>query len=174
MTTTFRAWSLALIACALAACGSTRAESGAAPASNARPPVMQAQAIDGRDVDLASALASGKTVVLVFWQTWCASCLAEAPELAAAAREHPNELAFVGVVPGPDDTVDANELARLVKRFELPYPQLRDRDLAWSRAFAIQGTPTLVALRADGSEAWRGHRAPADWLALHRQIRAAR
>lgn len=174
MKTTFPLRMLALATCALASCGATRDDSPAPSASAARAPVMQARATDGRDVDLAASLASGRTVVLVFWQTWCGPCIAEAPALSAAAREHAGELAFVGIVPGPDDTVDGAELERLVKRFELPYPQVRDRDLSWSRAFAIQGTPTLVALRADGSEAWRGHRPPTDWLALHRQARASR
>ena len=135
---------------------------------------LSARAIDGSAVDFAQALDSGRTVVLVFWQTWCASCLAEAPQLAAAAREHPDELVFVGIVPGPDGTVDEAELRRLVQRFDLPYPQVRDRELVWSKAFRITGTPTLVALRADGSAGWRDHRPPADWLALHRKLRGAR
>lgn len=174
MTTMLRTTWLAALACAFAACASTPDEPAAPSVAGGRAPATQVTAIDGRSVDVAAALASGKTVVLVYWQTWCASCIAEAPALARAAREHAGELAFVGIVPGPDDTVDAAELEKLVERFDLPYPQVRDRDLSWSRAFAVQGTPTLVALRADGSEAWRGHRPPADWLALHRQARAAR
>lgn len=157
----------------LSACSASQA-TPAQSHEDARPPTLHATALDGRDVDLGAALESGRTVVLVFWQTWCASCLAEAPALAAAARAHADELVFVGVVPGPDGDVDEDELARLVKRFDLPYAQVRDRDLAWSRAFAIRGTPTLVALRADGREGWRDHHAPADWSALHAELRSPR
>ncbi|HTF89310.1 MAG TPA: TlpA disulfide reductase family protein [Planctomycetota bacterium] len=163
----------ALLGGALAAC-STPAPHPAANTAVARPPSMRATAIDGKTVDLAAALESGRTVVLVFWQTWCASCLAEAPDLATAARAHPDEIMFVGIVPGPDGTVDEAKLESLVQRFGLPYAQVRDRDLAWSQAFTVTGTPTLIALRADGTAGWRDHRPPADWLALHRSMRAPR
>jgi thiol-disulfide isomerase/thioredoxin len=170
----FAPWFL-VAACALAACSSTpSAPAPASGSSTARAPALHATATDGRDVDIDAALKSGRTVVLVFWQTWCASCLAEAPQLAAASRAHPDELLFVGVVPGPDGTVDEEELARLVKRFDLPYAQIRDRDLSWSRAFDVRGTPTLIALRADGSAGWRDRRPPADWSALHGELRSRR
>jgi len=155
----------------LSACSASKPAPTAAR-EPARAPTMHATAIDGREVDLDSASKSGRTVVLVFWQTWCASCLAEAPHLAATARAHPDELLFVGVVPGPDADVDEEEIARIVKRYDLPYAQIRDRDLAWSRAFDIRGTPTLIALRPDGREGWRDHRAPADWSALHAEMRS--
>lgn len=155
----------------LAGCASSPATPEHA-ASGARPPALVVESTDGRSVDLDAEMRAGRTVVLVFWQTWCVPCLAEAPHLAQAAREHAGELAFVGVVPGPAGTVDADELARVVERLGLPYPQVRDTELAWSRAFAIQGTPTIVALHADGSAGWTGHRAPADWHALHAAMRS--
>jgi cytochrome c biogenesis protein CcmG/thiol:disulfide interchange protein DsbE len=155
----------AIVLTLLAGCSSSPEAPGHA-AAGARPPALVVAATDGRSVDLDAEMRAGRTVVLVFWQTWCGPCLAEAPHLAQAARDHADELAFVGVVPGPAGTVDEDELARVVKRLGLPYPQVRDTDLAWSRAFAIQGTPTIVALRADGSAGWTGHRAPADWRAL--------
>lgn len=161
----------AILSLLLASCSSAPAKPEPS-ATGARPPAMAVQATDGRRVDLDAELRAGRTVVLVFWQTWCVPCLAEAPHLAQAAREHAGELAFVGVVSGPAGTVDEGELASVVERFDLPYPQVRDTDLAWSRAFTIRGTPTIVALRADGSAGWTGHRAPADWRALHAAMRS--
>lgn len=143
-------------------------------ATGARLPVGTVTDMEGRQVDVSGALRSGRTVVLVFWQTWCATCLVEAPELAAAARAHGDEILFVGVIPGPDGTVNDDEVRRLVKRFDLPYAQVRDRDLTWSQTFAVTGTPTLIALTADGQQGWRHHRPPADWSALHRQLRGLR
>lgn len=162
---------LAILMTLLASCSSSSPRTEHA-AKGARPPTLVAAATDGRSIDLGAELRAGRTVVLVFWQTWCAPCLAEAPRLAQAARQHAGEIAFVGVVSGPDGTVDEEELARTVDRLGLPYPQMRDTDLAWSRAFAIRGTPTIVALRADGSAGWSDHHAPADWNALHAAMRS--
>jgi len=78
---------------------------------------------------------------------------------------------IVGIVPGPDGAVNDAEVAQTVQRFGLTYPQVRDRELDWSRAFHVAGTPTLVALRPDGAEGWRGIRPPADWGTLHKQLR---
>jgi len=162
---------LVVALCALsAACASP---SAAAPTAH-RVPASSATALDGRTIDVERELAAGRTVVLVFWQTWCGPCLAEAPKLREAARRHAGELSFVGVVSGPDGVVDDAELARVVARLELPYVQLRDRDSSWSRAFEVSATPTLIALRVDGSEGWRAHRPPDDWLAVHRGLRAGR
>lgn len=154
-----------------AACAST---DPAPRGGTARVPATSFTAFDGRAIDLARELAAGRTVVLVFWQTWCGPCRAEAPKLRDAARAHASELVFVGVVSGPDSVVDEQELARIVERLGLSYPELRDRDGAWSKAFGITATPTLVALRPDGTEGWRAHHAPADWLAVHRALRSER
>lgn len=156
-----------LLACAapLAGCGSTGASGEAA----ALAPVTEALVIvdrDGGSHDVQAALREGRPVALVFWQSWCKSCLEEAPGLAAAARELDGRLDFVGVVPGPDASVDEAALDAAIARFGLPYPQVRDRDLALTERFAIEGTPTIVVLGAGGRVVYRGHRAPEDWAAL--------
>ena len=122
--------------------------------------------IDGRAVDLGALAGAGKPVAVIFWQTWCKSCLEEAPRLARDAKAYGDRIAFLGVVPGPDDAVDEDEVRRLATKFGLPYPEVRDRDLVWTKAFAITGTPTLLLLDAKGRTLYRGHRPPADWGAL--------
>jgi thiol-disulfide isomerase/thioredoxin len=116
----------------------------------------------GQHHRLADELQRGRGVVLVFWQTWCLSCREESGTLAAAARAHP-ELAFFGIVPGGDDTVDDAEVLATALEWRVPYPQVRDRDLALTEAFGVTGTPTLIVLGADGAGRYRGNRAPAQW-----------
>lgn len=161
---------LLLALLALSSCGAPGVRAPAVTVA----PSLRVASLSGDTTDLGAALASGRSVMLVFWQTWCASCLAEAPELAAAAREHGDEWTFLGVVPGPDELVDDGEVERVAAAHGLPYPQYRDRDASWSRTFGVTGTPTLIALRPDGSEGWRGHRPPADWTALHHELHAER
>lgn len=110
-------------------------------------------------------LESGKKVVLVFWETWCESCREESGELARAANAHP-ELAFYGVIPGPDGTVDDAVVLETARRWLLPYPQVRDRDLHLTRAFGVEGTPTIVVVGAGGEVVYFDHEPPADWAAL--------
>ena len=145
----------------LAACASTPAP----PQQHPRPAELKLVAMDGAPLRLDMAMADGKGVVLVFWQTWCESCLEEAPALAQAAREHTSDYVFVGVVPGPDDTVDDGEVHRLAAELELPYPQVRDRDLSLTRAFGVEGTPTIVIMDSNGDIRFSGHRVP-DWTQL--------
>lgn len=122
--------------------------------------------MDGNTADLSRTMEAGKPVALVFWQTWCASCLAEAPELVEAARMYGDEIAFFGVVPGPDDTVDDGKVREVAGRLGLSYPQIRDRDLALTRRFSVEGTPTILVLESEGKLLYRGHRVPDDWSSL--------
>lgn len=151
-----------------AACG--------APAVERTPAVAAARPVDvplaltdlaGASLDLEADLTAGRPVVLVFWQTWCAACRREAPELAAAARAHAGRLAFVGVVPGGEDLVDPAELARTADEWGLPYPTVHDADLRLTRAFDVQGTPTIVVLGPGRELLYRGHQPP-DWSELLR------
>jgi len=152
----------------IAGCSSSRSaveSSNAAALPNA---LLQERLSDtaGGSLVLGDELATGKTVTLVFWQAWCPSCRTEAPELVAASREYPN-LEIIGVVSGPDESVDAAELERAITELRLPYRNVRDRTLELTRALAVRGTPTIVVLDAQGRTRYRGHKAP-DWGSLLR------
>lgn len=118
----------------------------------------------GRPLVIADELARGKTVALVFWQAWCAPCRAEAPALVAASRGYP-DLEIVGVVSGPDEAVDAEELERAIRELGLPYRTVRDRALELTRVLEVRGTPTIVVLDPRGQVLFYGHEVP-DWETL--------
>jgi hypothetical protein len=80
----------------------------------------------------------------------------DANELEGLAR-------FVGVVSGPDDRVDEGAVRDRVEEYEMPYPQVRDRDLSLSRRFGVDSTPTLIVLGEGGRVIYRGKGAPAAW-----------
>ncbi|QDU86136.1 Soluble secreted antigen MPT53 precursor [Planctomycetes bacterium Pla163] len=110
-------------------------------------------------------LAAGEPVVLVFWQTWCGSCVAEAPRVQDVHKSRPNLHVF-GVVSGSERDVDAADVQATALRLGLTYPQVLDRDLSLTSALAIQGTPTVVVLGADGTVLYHAHQLPDDWTAL--------
>jgi thiol-disulfide isomerase/thioredoxin len=134
--------------------------------SPARPLRIRVEDMQGRVHDLDATLAQGKPVVLVFWQTWCRSCLREAPEISEAAQRHGDALLFLGVVSGPEEAVDDRRVTELVERFDMDYPQIRDRDLRLTKQLGVAGTPTIVVLGTDGSVVYKEHRPPSDWRAF--------
>lgn len=121
---------------------------------------FMASDIDGHSHDLGAVLSSGKEIALVFYQTWCQPCAREAPHVAEVARQHGERLQFYGVVSGSDEQVDNAKVRGWQQRFQLPYPQLRDRDLALTDKFSVKGTPTIIVLGCDGMILYRGHRSP--------------
>ncbi len=125
--------------------------------------------MDGNTYNLHSILDKGTNVALVFWQTWCAACMREAPALERAARDHAGAIQFFGVIPGGDEFVDENEVREVVKRFKLPYPQIQDRDVAITKKYKVIGTPYIVILNSDKTVLYQGHKPPKDWTVYHRE-----
>ena len=122
--------------------------------------------MDGNPLALEVGLAAGRPLVLVFWQSWCESCLKEAPGLGRAARSLRGKVDFLGVVPGQDGAVDEDRVRQISDELGMPYAHLRDRTLEWTRTFKVDGTPTMIALGARGNVIWRGNHAPKDWKSV--------
>lgn len=127
---------------------------------------LTAQDIEGAEHALDLQFQSGRAVALVFWQTWCANCIKEAPQVEAARAAWGEQVAFYGVVSGPDQAVDEQQLRRLVAKMGLQYPQLRDRDGSWSGRFEVSATPTVMVFSQQGELLYRGSHLPEDWQAL--------
>ena len=105
-------------------------------------PVRPALA-DGR-VELAEL--RGTPVVLNFWASWCIPCKEEAPFLAAAARAHRREVAFLGV-----DIQDFESDARdFLDELDVPYPSVRDGTPKTHTAYGLTGVPETYYIDAQG------------------------
>lgn len=151
----------AFVATGLLSCaGPATAETHAAVSA---PVSMQCLDLDGKTRNPDVDLSAGKPVVLVFWQSWCGSCVAEAPHVEQARRRFGDRIGFYGVVSGPDQAVDEAAVRKVVFQHQLKYPQMRDRDGALSKHFGVQSTPTVVIIGSDRQVLYSEHHLPESW-----------
>ena len=105
--------------------------------------------ISGKEVSLSDF--AGKTVVLVFWASWCPDCRAEVPELKAMhAAADAGKVAFVSV----SFDKEYDKFVSYVTENELPGVQLFDpagkKDSTIGDAFGIKWIPALYVIGPDG------------------------
>jgi cytochrome c biogenesis protein CcmG/thiol:disulfide interchange protein DsbE len=79
----------------------------------------------------------GTPLLLNFWASWCIPCKEEAPLLAAFARAHRSDVAFLGL-DIQDFTSDAR---RFLHRLDVPYPSVRESGDKTHRAYGLTGVP---------------------------------
>ena len=91
-------------------------------AQREEPGVVAGETLEGEQIALSDF--EGKVVVVNVWGSWCPPCRAEADDLAAAARELPDdEVAFLGINNRDHSRAAAEAFQR---KFEVPYPSIYD------------------------------------------------
>jgi cytochrome c biogenesis protein CcmG, thiol:disulfide interchange protein DsbE len=104
----------------------------------------------------------GRVVVLNFWASWCPPCTEELPLLERTQRRIEGRGATVLGVNYKDIPEDA---LGFVRRYELSYPSLRDRDGEYAERYATLGFPETFVIDRRGRIA-ATRRGPVDrrWL----------
>lgn len=88
----------------------------------------------------------GKVVLLDFWGTWCAPCVAEAPNLAAAYKKL-KEKGFEIISLDKGDTIE--DLRKFIAEKQMNWTHAQT-DEALSQLFRIGGYPTYFLLDKEG------------------------
>lgn len=129
----------------------------------AAPEPDQALALLGRTGDSGSvADFRGKVVILNFWASWCPPCVEELPLLEKTQRSLDGKDATVVGVNLRDVS---SEAMAFVRRYDLTYPSLRDRDADLARAYGTTSYPETFVIDRRGRIAAK-RRGPVDqaWL----------
>ena len=123
-------------------------------AERGEPVVLTGELLDGTPWDIAST--RGKVLVLNVWGSWCAPCVAEAPELQKTWEELQADKAPVQFL-GIDFREDPARGAAFAKKAGITYPSLSDE--SGVTLLALQGkaptTPTTLVLDPGGRIAAR-------------------
>ncbi len=108
--------------------------------------------VDGKPVDINMAQPSAPTL-LVFWASWCGSCIAEIPEVKALKQEH-KSLSIIGV----NVNQNTEDGLKAQNEYALNYPSIADSDLSLADRFKVRGTPGFVLLSQDGEIVAKGNK----------------
>jgi cytochrome c biogenesis protein CcmG, thiol:disulfide interchange protein DsbE len=112
----------------------------------------------------------GSAVLLDFWATWCEPCRLEAPIVDQVSRRWRDKgLVVVGV---NTDTPDQGDPGEFTLAHGLTYPMVHDSSGETSRAFEVEGLPTLVVVSRSG-KITAVRTGTTDQAELERLVRAA-
>lgn len=116
-------------------------------ASGKKVPDISLKDLAGKTVKIEDF--KGKIVLLNFWATWCAPCLAEIPELVKWQQEYENQgLQIVGITYPPTRRV---KVSRLARRNKINYPILFGSKKTKELFDAGETMPFSVVIDKDGN-----------------------
>lgn len=121
--------------------------------------------LNHRQVNLADY--RGKVVLLNFWATWCAPCLAEMPRFAAWQQEY-GRRGFQVIGISMDD--DAQPVRIAYQKFKLNYPVVMGDEKLGEMYGGILGLPVTFLIDTKGKVRFK-HQGPADIKTIESEIR---
>ncbi len=110
-------------------------------------PDISLKDLKGKTVKIADF--KGKVVLLNFWATWCAPCLAEIPELIKWQKEYENQgLQIIGITYPPTNRVKTRNFAH---RNKINYPILFGSKETKAMFDSGETMPLTVVIDRDGN-----------------------
>ena len=93
----------------------------------------------------------GKVVLLDFWSYGCIGCFHVVQDLKRLEEKYGSALAIIGVHAGRHARErETPAIRNILARYELDFPVVNDRDLAFRDAYRAETLPTLVFIDPDG------------------------
>lgn len=133
------------LAFALLVSGAAHADAGLEPWTGGPTPELRARTLAGDDLRLAAF--AGRTVVVNFWATWCAPCVAEMPSLQRLRDRLADRNVEVIAVNYEEN---AARIRPFVERLGVSFPVVRDHDGTLRAAWKVGVFPTSFVVGPDG------------------------
>ena len=145
---------LAISAMVLAVPMAAMAEGAPTPPDREKASPMLSQLVDESGKDFTMAELAEGPVLVNFWATWCAPCIAELPSLSRAAAALADDGVTVLLVS--IDRGGAKKALPFLKKHGVSGVKLGfDPRAKLSRETGVRGLPTTLLLNAGQSDAWR-------------------
>ena len=110
-------------------------------------PEFAVKTLAGSEVRLSEL--KGKIVLLDFWATWCAPCVAEIPHVKEIADAHAGDSRFV--LLGMNEDEETDRLKYFMEQAKITWPQgLLGGDLEVAKRYGATAIPATVLIGADG------------------------
>jgi thiol-disulfide isomerase/thioredoxin len=90
----------------------------------------------------------GKVVLLDFWGTWCAPCVASVPALRSLNKRYAKDPSFVMIGISTDN--EAGTWRSFTAENKMIWPQYLDRDKKVVRTFNVRSFPTYILIDHEG------------------------
>jgi cytochrome c biogenesis protein CcmG/thiol:disulfide interchange protein DsbE len=123
----------------------TGSGNGAAPKIGSAAQDFTATTVDGKQVSLSSY--KGHPVWLTFGASWCAACVAEAPDIQAAYAKNQAKGVVVLSISISEDSATVKEYG---DRVGLTYPKIADPDTRIASAYRVFGIPAHFFIDSSG------------------------
>lgn len=137
---------IAVLAIGGFAVGLTFKEPNYYPEVGGEPPEFELLDLEGNVHEPADY--KGKPYIINFWGTFCPPCVKEMPEFQRQYEKWSDQgLAVLAINLSEDDLTVRNFL----RKFELDYIILRDRNRVTERKFGLKAYPTTYFVKADGT-----------------------
>ena len=104
----------------------------------------------GEEVSLSAF--RGVPVVLVFWASWCAPCMAEIPHLNALVEEYGDGVKVLGVNMGENEAI----VYMTQKQRGMQYSTVMDVSGEIASAWRVRKLPMMLVLDKEGRIRFRG------------------
>ena len=123
---------------------------------------------DMNGADFKLAALKGKVVLVNFWASWCAPCLAEIPEFIKVREEyHDKGFEILGI--STDDTPE--QLRDFAAKYKTNYPLVQVTAEAEDAYGPVFGLPTSILVARDGSVCKR-HFGPLSKEQLEKELKS--
>ena len=99
----------------------------------------------------------GKLVIVDFFATWCAPCMAARPHMNEIAKQYASTIVVIGLSDESKSNFEEGLRKRNLKENDFNYAIALDPAGTMKQGFGVRGIPNIAIISNDGIVRWQGH-----------------